>query len=450
MISIVTPLAGNGQGWHLLITVPEEEFSGFVTTNSRRAGLASLSVVGLAIGLAILLVRQGLRADRSARAVAERSEAVRQQSAAFARLAAEAGQFDAAGKPPPALTETLAEATGARRAGLWQLLSGNQILRCEDSFDASSGGHVGGLELSRQEVPAFFEALEAGEDINIPDASRDRRTAALHGSIMNAAGTTGLLALRVIQAGRVVGVLILEDSRRDASAVDLARACATLVALQTPVEDAPPAMPAARSESRPEAPADAQGLDPALADTGELRGPQAVVLVLRLPDGVLARQAGAGGSETMANRIACVARDVAAAGGIPYVKMLGATIVAAAGYGGEANPEAAARLADAAIALRERCAELFESTDDPAPFTIGLDAGHVEGGTLGGAPGVFNLWGDAAQGAENLASTAPDGAIQTSEEAYRLLRQGFLFRPRGLFYRPRTGEARSYILAGRA
>ena len=100
LISIVTPLAKNGQDWLLVITVPESEFSGFVTANSRRALLLSLVVVALAIGLAVLLVRQGLRADRAARTVAERSAAVRQQSAAFARLAAEAGMFDAAGTPP--------------------------------------------------------------------------------------------------------------------------------------------------------------------------------------------------------------------------------------------------------------------------------------------------------------------------------------------------------------
>src|SRR4051794_7499741 len=80
LISIVAPLANNSQGWLLVITVPEDEFSGFVIANSRRAILLSLSIVTLAAGLAVLLARQGLRADRSARAVAERTEAVRRQS----------------------------------------------------------------------------------------------------------------------------------------------------------------------------------------------------------------------------------------------------------------------------------------------------------------------------------------------------------------------------------
>ncbi len=449
LISIVTPLTGS-QGWLLLLTVPEAEFSGFVTANSRRAALLSISVVALAIGLAALLVRQGLKADRAARAVAERSEALRQQSAAFARLAAEAGQFDPGGRPPAALTETLAGATGARRAALWRLLGDGQIMRCEDSFEPATAGHVAGLELSGQEAPAFIQALLRGEEINVPDASRDRRTAALHGSLMASFGSSALLAVPVRQAEQTVGVLILEDSRRDESAADLARACARLVALRTPPETpVPPRAEPAVVETAPVSAPDDRGIDPALA-AGHGPGAKAVVLALRLPDAVLGQPAESGSADTLANRIACAAQEIAAAHSLPYVKMLGATIVAAAGFGGQPDRHAAVRLADAAIALRERCAALFDAIDDPAPFGIGLDAGSATGATLGSPPGLFNLWGEAAEGAQALAASAPDGGIQTSEQAYRLLRQGFLFRPRGLFYRPRTGEARSYILGGRA
>lgn len=449
LISIVTPLAGS-QGWLLVLTVPETEFSGFVTANSRRAALLSLSVVALAIGLAVLLARQGLKSERAARSLAERSEAVRQQSAAFARLAAEAAQCDAAGKPPPALIETLAGATSARRAGLWRLLGNGQILRCDDSYEAATGGHVGGLEMSAREVPALVEALLRGEAINVPDASRDRRTAALHASLMASFGSSALLAEPIRRAEQTVGVLMLEDSRRDISAADLVRACATLVASQTPAETvAPPRSPSAAADTVAVAAPDGRGIDPALA-AGDAAGARAAVLTLRLPDAVMGQPAQTGSADTVANRIACAAQEIAAAHAVPYVKMLGATIVCAAGYGSQPDARAATRLADAAIALRDRCNALFDAMDDPAPFGLGLDAGSATGATLGTPPGLFNLWGEAAQGAGALAASAPDGAIQASEDAYRLLRQDFLFRPRGLFLRPRSGEARSYILGGRA
>ena len=475
LISIVTPLAHSGRDWHLVITVPEDEFSGFVTTNSRRAAALSLVVVALAAGLGGLLVRQGLRADRADRAVAERSEEVRRQSAAFARLAREAGMFDAAGTPPRALTETLAEATGARRAGLWRLVNDGQALRCEDSFEPATGGHVAGLELSRQEVPALLEALARGEEIDAPDARRDRRTAALYGSLMAPLGSTALFAVPVMQAGRgeagrsPLGLLMLEDSRREPAARDLIRACATLVALCTQA-GAPPAPAAgdAPAAVRPGAPeeglaADERGLDAALAAHGlAVAGlaieahPHAAVLVLRLPGVAMARARPADPHEAAASpahAIACAAQEVAAAHGIAYVKMLGTSIVAADGLGAAdaaAAGDAARRLADMAIALRARCAALFEAVEGPAEFGLGLDCGLVFGGRLGEAPGLFNLWGEAVQGAEALAGSAPAGAIQASEPVYRVLRRHFLFRPRGLFHRPRIGDQRSYVLAGRA
>jgi adenylate cyclase len=455
MISIVTPLANNNQGWLLFITVPEAEFSGFVTVNSRRAAALSLIVVALAIGMAALLVRQGLRADRVARVVAERSAAVRQQSAAFARLAVEAGMFDAAGRPSTALIETLAEATGAKRAGIWRLSGGGQALRCDDSFEPATGGRLTGLELSRQEVPALIEALTAGETVDVADARRDRRTAPLYSSLMAPLGSVALLAVPVVKAGRTIGMVMLEDARRDSAAIDFARSCATLVGLGTPAASLSPSAEGTPSRSAAseatgmasgtEPAPDEQGLDPALAAAGIVDEvhPQAVVLVLSLPDA----------AEASAHRIACAAQEIAAAHGIPYVKMMGTTIVAASGYGagaGRGLADAAARLADAAIALRERCTALFEDADGPTAFGLGLDVGVILGATLGSAPGLFNLWGEAVQGAGTLAASAPAEAIQTSEQAYLLLRQHFLFRPRGLFHRPRTGAARSYVLAGRA
>ena len=86
--------------------------------------------------------------------------------------------------------------------------------------------------------------------------------------------------------------------------------------------------------------------------------PQAVVLVLTLPEAATAP----------ANEIVRAVQEIAAANSIPYVKMLGTTIVAAAGYASDAPDAlaaAASRLADVAIALRERCIALFEADDGP-------------------------------------------------------------------------------------
>ena len=66
-----------GRHWSLFIVVPEEDFVGFVTRNTRQALAMSLVTVSLASLLAGLLVVQGLRADRNAQLVLEQSAAAR-------------------------------------------------------------------------------------------------------------------------------------------------------------------------------------------------------------------------------------------------------------------------------------------------------------------------------------------------------------------------------------
>lgn len=318
--------------------------------------------------------------------------------------------------------------------------------------------------MSRQEGPSLFEAITQNEAIDAPDARRDRRTAALHGSLMAPFGTTGLYAVPITQAGRATGLVMLEDGRRDPDARDFAQACATLVGLATQktvsTTDVPSGGAAApavltRLTQATETVGDDRGLDPALAAyaSADISQPRAAVLVLNLP----------ATDASLAHRIACSAQEITAAHAIPYVKMLGTRIVVAAGFAihsgdGQAGDrqaahglrDAASRLADVAIALREGCAGLLDAGDGLAAFGLGLDVGPIISAKLGEAPGLFNLWGEAVQGADALAASAAAETIQVSEQAYVFLQQAFIFRPRGLFYRPTTGKSRSYVLAGRA
>src|SRR4030095_13104716 len=71
-ISSATPLPGSGRSWWVLIVVPEDDFIGFVASNNRTALAMSLIIVLAVVVLAGLLVRQGLRSDRSIRLMTER------------------------------------------------------------------------------------------------------------------------------------------------------------------------------------------------------------------------------------------------------------------------------------------------------------------------------------------------------------------------------------------
>src|SRR5262249_51811555 len=144
-ITTASALPGTGRDWSLLMAVPETDFVGFVTSNNRTALAMSMAIVFLAAILTGLLVRQGLRADRTARLLLDRSQTITRQSAAYATLAEQVIAFDAEGQLPGAFTETLVGISGARRASIWQLQPKTQLLRCLDSYDRESEGHVAGL-----------------------------------------------------------------------------------------------------------------------------------------------------------------------------------------------------------------------------------------------------------------------------------------------------------------
>jgi len=417
----------------------------------------SLVIVAVATLLASLLVRQGLRADRNARLLLERQSVITRQSGAFASLASDASLFDPEQSlPSRTLTETLANVTDARRASIWALQDGGPILRCEDSFDRETGGHVDGLELHRDELPELFSHLLAGEEIEVADAARDRRTMELH-QVLSAFGTRALLAMPVRRNDRVVGSVWLEDAPGTAGSRDFVRAVANMVALRladasiAPVAREPGAI--GKPITAPETVVRnfAADLRPAEIDPSALHAeiyPGMAVMVLRFTDAMAMAVRLSGVPRCISDEIGCALQQIATDNGIPYLKLAGHEIVAAAGFN-PADSGAATVIADMALAVRDRCIALFEESERSHEFQIGIDCSLAIGGAVGNEPRVFNLWGDAVHIAGAMAASAPPGTVQATEAAYQRLREDFLFRPRGRFYLPRVGDARTFVLAGR-
>jgi adenylate cyclase len=456
-ITAVTPITSAGRNWSTMIVVPEDDFVGFVARNNRKALWMSLVIVAVAALLASLLVRQGLRADRGARLLLDRQSAITRQSRAFATLASEASLFDPAQTlPSRTLTETLSEAAGARRASVWVLAGGGRILRCEDSFDRETTSHVDGLELHHDELPALFTHLLAGEEMEVADAARDGRTVELH-RILSAFGTRGLLAVPVRRNDRVVGSVWLEDAPGTAGSRDFVRAVANMLALrmaETPtalvahepsVIGKPTVLPEIVTRSciadlrLPEI--DASALH------AEIYHGMAV-MVLRFTDAMAMAARLSGVPRCIFDEVARALQQIASDNGVPYLKLAGHEIVAAAGFE-PAEAAAATAIADMALSVRDRCIALFEEGARSHEFQIGIDCSRAIGGAVGREPRVFNLWGDAVRVAGAMAASALPGTVQATEAAYQRLRKDFLFRSRGSFYLPHVGEARTFVLAGR-
>ncbi|HUH85213.1 MAG TPA: adenylate/guanylate cyclase domain-containing protein, partial [Stellaceae bacterium] len=287
------------------------------------------------------------------------------------------------------------------------------------------------------------------------DAARDRRTAELYRILMAPLGTRSLMAVPVRRQGRVVGAVWLEDAEGATGTKDFARAVANMIApglgdvpAARAEEKRARAAPVAASTARRSHEADLRrrALDPAAIEGEVFGGLSAMVLQLTDPSAMAARAPD--GQRSLSDEIVCALQHIAVAHDIPYVKLVGQEMIAAAGFE-EAAGDAAIRIADAALSLRERCRSLFEESDKPPEFRIGLDHGIAIGGVVGSDPQIFNLWGEAVSTAEGMARTALPGSIQTTEAAYAQLRQEFLFRPRGRFYLPLVGEAETFVLSGR-
>jgi class 3 adenylate cyclase len=416
----------------------------------------SLAVVGIAAVLAVLLVRQGLRADRAAGLLRVRQRALRRQSDAFAKLAAHASLFDPArNEPPRALTETLAQVTGARRASVWRLTHDKRVLRCDDSFDRQTGGHIDGLELHRDEMPRFFEHLVEGDEIEAEDAAADKRTSELHRIVMAPLGSRSLLSVPVWRQGKVAGAVWLEDRSTGTETRDFVRAAANMLALRMSERGsvAPPPRAAAEPAPEPEprvrsytAELARRGIDPDSIE-GDIY-PEVAIMVVHFVDPVSIAVRPPTAAQALSDQIACALQEIGHRNELPYLKVVGQEVTGAAGFG-DSNGSGALLIAQASLAIRDHCLSLFEENDRRLEFRIGIDCGPAIGSSIGTNPRVFNLWGEAVRTAGAMATTALPGTVQVTEAAYEKLRHDFLFRPRGSFYLPRIGQARTFVLAGR-
>lgn len=455
-VAIASRLPAAGQDWVLLIAAPQSDFTGFAEDSSRKDALLSLITIGLAGLLGLLLVRQNRRADRLARQLARQGEAGAREAGALTALAAQPGLFDPA-QPAPALTEGLAELSAARRASIWRLAGEGRVLRCEDQFEPQ-GGHVEGLELSRSELPRFFRSLDQGEVIEEADAAADARTAELHRLLMRPFGSRTLSVLPVRGPAGVSGAVLLEDAAAG-RARGFAQAVSSIAAIR--MAGHPRMAPAAASGLAAAGPAPdvpAAGVmgarDAALVpDPSGLAAtyfPSVAAMSIRFDDAISLARPDQAGVTALADDVAQAMQAIATRHALPYMKLAGHDLMAAAGCGATPDPLAVVRLADAALAAREACLTLLAQSGLEPVFHIGLDFGPALGCALGQEPRLFNLWGDAIRMAELMAQSAVDsGSIQVSERAYEQLRQQFLFRPRGVFYVPRVGTARIFTLAGR-
>jgi class 3 adenylate cyclase len=227
-----------------------------------------------------------------------------------------------------------------------------------------------------------------------------------------------------------------------------------MAAMRAGDEAVEPALAEAETGPHPAEPTVARSRSPDLTFSGFEREafgdnlyPEVAVFVMRIEEAAATGNSGTASPELI-DSITRVMQEIAAEQDIPYLKLVGYDMVGAAGFASD-DPTAAARIANTAVASRDRLAALFEADGREPQFRLGIDCGVAVGGTIGGAPRLFNLWGAAVRTARVMAESALPGSIQITEAAYNHLRRGFLLRPRGTFFLSGVGTAQTFVLAGR-
>ena len=322
-----------------------------------------------------------------------------------------------------------------------------------DSFDSETSRHAAGFEVHRDEVPHFFDLVAAGTAVEANDAANDPKTAEVYRLTMAPLGTRSLISIPMRHCGHAVGALTLHDAVDITGTRHCLRVLATMAALRAPHSAAQPhsAQAEAVAVAEPDeahsriADLTLPGID--VGALGEAQHPGVAVLVVHIDEQALPANGSAGIPELL-DEITCAMQEVATQQNIPYLKLVGYDIIGAAGFSPD-DATATSRIANAAVAGRDRLAALYEDRGLTPTFRIGIDSGPAVARSVGANPRVFNLWGGALRTAQTMAASALPSTIQASEAAYLRLRQGFLLRPRGTFYLPAVGASQTFVLAER-
>ena len=177
---------------------------------------AALSLLLLAgAGMWIALIRQQRRHAVDVAAGESRLRASRQwfleQQGALAELAR--GELLAEGEVQAfyqKITETVVAVMRVARASIWRFDGGGTLLCCRDLYEAATGTHGAGAQISVADYPAYFAALERHEIIDAGDAHADARTREFSAPYLTPLGITATLDIPLFVSGKLGGVICCE------------------------------------------------------------------------------------------------------------------------------------------------------------------------------------------------------------------------------------------------
>jgi len=460
-----------GTDWHVLITVPEDDYVGFVNERTRATATLSAALLG-ALGLfAGVVLVYSLRSDRRALSVLDRQAEFDRVSEAYLALSSDAGLLDKRDDQAiQRLTETAAQATGVMRVSVWRLASDQ--LECLDAFDRLGQGHVSGMALDLRTMPRFVERLNRLELTAAGDVSDEPGLSELDELYLDPLHHDSVVVTPTIQAGRPTGVLMLEGSRLETGwsnvVLSFARSLSTLLGVRFGADGTPrgQAEPMTTTNAAPEQAAETRAAPPppktardapktfdrsritafevqTVADAG-------VLVILSTTQRPTMRL---GDDDPLAagllHEMACLADDWAADRQGVRVCRAGDRLVVATGLvtdPTQATDESIADLARLALDLQTMTRQ--SDKEDQIAVRMGIDVGEAGLAHMGRDSTPVQVVGPAPRIATQLAECCSGDTIQVSDRAYERLRGRFLLQRRGGFYAHGVGQIGLFYLGG--
>lgn len=133
---------------------------------------------------------------------------------------------------------------------------------------------------------------------------------------------------------------------------------------------------------------------------------------------------------------------------VEKIKTIGDNYMAVAGLP-IPRPDHAQALAEMALEMLDEISQINEPAMGKIEFRIGLNTGPVVAGVIGQQKFAYDLWGDTVNTASRMESHGLPGHIQVTPAVVEVLKDQYIFEPRGPIPVKGKGMMTTYFLIGR-